>query len=181
MRRLICCFLILGACLLISACAMSRKTREMVRPISLTMPSDYRMAAYLGFSSPQKSFKLTEIKARIVVAEVFQVSCPHCQNLVDDLKELYCLIDKEGLSHQVKIIGLGYGNDFFEVDEYGRRHAIPYPLFADPRGSKVKVENIPVTFILKLTPEGAQVLYEFHGPIPASDDLLKLIRQSADL
>ncbi len=181
MRRLICCFLILGACLLIFACATSKKTREMVRPISLTIPSDYRMAAYLGFFSPRESFKLTEIKARIVVVEVFQVRCSHCQNQVDDLKELYHLIAKEGLFHQVKIIGLGYGDDLFEVEEFGRRYAIPYPLFADPRGRKVRVENIPVTFILELTPEGARVLYEFHGLLPATDDLLKLIRQSAAL
>ena len=181
MRKLILYILVFGGCLLISACATSKKTREMVRPITLAMPADYRMAAYLGFFSPQESFRLTEIKARIVVAEVFQVSCPHCRNQVDDLKELYRLILKEGLFHQVKIIGLGFGDDLFEVEAFGRRYAIPYPLFADPRGSKVKVDEIPVTFILELAPEGARVLYEFHGLLPDADDLLKLIRQAADL
>ena len=160
---------------------MSKKTREMVRPLSMAIPTDYRMAAYLGFFAPRKSFKLTEIKARIVVAEIFQVRCSHCQNQVDELKDLYRLILKEGLFHQVKIIGLGYGDDLFEVEEFGRHFAIPYPLFADPQGSKVKVEHIPVTFILELTPEGARVLYEFHGLLPDSEDLLKLIRQAAGL
>ena len=181
MRRLIYFLLILWSCLLISACATSTKTREMVRPITLTIPEDYRMAAYLGFFSPRESFKLADIKAQILVAEVFQTRCSHCQNQVNDLKELYKLINKEGLFHQVKIIGLGYGDDLFEVEEFGRRYTIPYPLFADPQGSKVRVENIPVTFILELVPEGARVVYEFHGLLPAPDDLLKLIRQSADL
>ena len=181
MHKLSCYILILGACLLISACAISKKTREMVRPITLTMPVDYRMAAYLGFFSPRESFRLTEIKARIVVAEVFQVSCPHCLNQVDDLKNLYHLINKEGLFHQVKIIGLGYGDDLLDIEAFARRYAIPYPLFADPQGSKVKVDEIPVTFILELAPEGARVLYEFHGLLPDIGDLLKLIRQSAGL
>ncbi len=166
---------------MISACATSKKSREMVRPISLTMPADYRMAAYLGFFSPKESFRLTEIKARIVILEVFQVQCSHCQNQVGELKELYLQIGKEGLFHQVKIIGLGYGDDLFEVEEFGRRYAIPYPLFADSEGSKVRVENIPVTFILELTPDGARVIYEFHGLLPDAKELLKLIRQTVDL
>lgn len=153
----------------------------MVRPISLTMPDDYRMAAYLGFFSPQNSFKLTEIKARVVVVEVFQTRCTHCQEQTGDLKDLYQLTLKEGLFHKVKIIGLGYGDDIFEVEEFGRRYKIPFPLFADPQGNKVRVKNIPVTFILELTPQGARVIYEFHGLLPATDDLLRLIRQSAGL
>lgn len=181
MRKLILCVLILGSCLLISACATSKKTREMVRPISMAAPDDYRMAAYLGLFEPCESFMLTEIKARIVVAEIFQVRCTHCQRLVDDLKELYHLINKENLFHQVKIIGLGYGDELYEVEEFGRHFAVPYPLFADPRGQKVKVDEIPVTFILELTPEGARVLYEFHGLLPEAEDLLKLIRQATGL
>ena len=176
LRKLICCILVLGSCFLISACASSRKTRELVPPVSLEMPVDYRMAAYLGFFSPQESFKLTEIKARIVVLEILKVKCSHCKDQTDDLKELYSLILKEGLYNQVKIIGLGYKDDLNEVDEFSRRHAIPYPLFGDPYGVKVKVEEIPVTFILELTPEGGRVLYEFHGPLPGIDDLLELIR-----
>ncbi len=115
------------------------------------------------------------------MVEVFQVKCSHCQNQTSDINDLYRLILKERLFHQVKIIGLGYGDDLFEVENFGRRYAIPYPLFADPRGSKVRVENIPVTFILELTPEGARVIYEFHGLLPDSEDLLKLIRQTAGL
>ncbi|MEA3333536.1 MAG: hypothetical protein U9Q58_08060 [Pseudomonadota bacterium] len=181
MRNLIWCALILGSCFLLSACATSMKTREMIRPISMAIPTDYRMAAYLGFFTHRESFMLTEIKARIVVAEIFQVRCSHCRRQVDDLVDLYNLILKEGLSHQVKIVGLGYGDELFEVEEFGRHFAIPYPLFADPQGRKVKVDEIPVTFILELTPEGARVLYEFHGLLPESEDLLKLIRQASGL
>ncbi|MCK5540076.1 MAG: redoxin domain-containing protein [Deltaproteobacteria bacterium] len=176
LRKLICSILVMGSCFLISACATSHKTREIVPPVSLEMPVDYRMAAYLGFFSPQESFKLTEIKARIVVLQILKVKCSHCKDQTDDLKELYRLILKEGLSNQVKIIGLGYKDELYEVDDFGRRYAVPYPLFGDPYGVKVKVDEIPVTFILELTPEGGRVLYEFHGPLPSVDDLLKLVR-----
>ena len=181
MRKLIWCALILVSCLLVSACATSKKTREMVRPISMAIPDDYRMAAYLGLFEPRESFMLTDIKARIVVAEIFQVRCSHCQRQVDDLVDLYNQILKENLSHQIKIVGLGYGDDLFEVEEFGRHFSIPFPLFADPQGRKVKVDEIPVTFILELTPEGARVIYEFHGLLPDTEDLLKLIRQAAGL
>ena len=182
MRKLIYGLLILGSALVLFACAMSHKSREMVPSISLAMPDDYQMAAYLGFSPPLKSsFKLTEIKARVIVAEVLQVRCPHCQSQVEDLKELYNLIRQEGLFHKVKIIGLAYGDNFLEVEQFGRYFSIPYPLFADPGREQVRVKEIPVTFILELTPVGARVLYEFHGLLPDAEELLKLIRRAGVL
>ncbi|MCK5680895.1 hypothetical protein KAI46_08825 [bacterium] len=165
-----------GIALLLLSCATSHKTRELVRPISLTIPSDYRMASYLGFFKPRRMFFLTEIKTEILVANVFQTRCPHCQGLTDDLNKLYKTVKKEGFFHKVKFIGLGYGEDFLEVEYYKKRYAIPYPLFADPRAEKVKVKNIPATFILRMTPAGAKVLYEYYGPLPSAKDLLQIIR-----
>ncbi|MBN2809428.1 MAG: redoxin domain-containing protein [Deltaproteobacteria bacterium] len=179
LRRLV-YTLIVGICLLLAACAMSTRTRAVIRPIALTRPTDYRQAAYLGFFSAQKSFRLTDIEAQIVVLEVFQAGCSHCRDQVADLKELYHELNEAGLSSQIKIIGLGFGEELAGVEEFGRRQAIPYPLFADPLRNKVRVKNIPVTFILALNPEGARVLYEYHGLLPGTEALIKLMRQELD-
>lgn len=176
LRSIIFVLLLISCAFLFSSCATSHKTRETVRAVLLEMPTDYRMAAYLGFFKPQKSFFLTDIKADILVANVFQSRCPHCRGLVDDLNEIYDLVEKEGFFHKIKFIGLGYGDDFVEVEDFKKRYAVRYPLFADPLADKVKVKNIPATFILKMTPAGAQVLYEFYGVLPKAKDLLDIMR-----
>jgi thiol-disulfide isomerase/thioredoxin len=170
-------FLVLAGCaFLFSSCATSHKTREVVRPISLDMPTDYRMSSYLGFLKPRKSFLLTEIKTDILIANVFQSRCPHCQGLTRNLNKIYDLVEKEGLSHKVKFISLGYGDDFVEVEDFKKRYNIRYPVFADPLAEKVKVKHIPATFILKMTPAGAKVLYEYYGVLPNAKDLIDTLR-----
>ncbi len=165
-----------GCAFLFSGCASSHKTRETVRAILLETPTDYRMAAYLGFFKPRKNFMLTDIKTDLLVANVFQSRCTHCRGLTKNLNKIYSLVEKEGLFHKIKFIGLGYGDDFIEVEDFKKRYAIRYPLFADPLAEKVKVKNIPATFILKISPAGAKVLYEFYGVLPKTEDLLEIMR-----
>jgi thiol-disulfide isomerase/thioredoxin len=169
--------LVFASCVFcVSSCATSHKTRDVVQTISLDSPTDSRMSAYLGLFKPKKSFLLTDIKTDILVVNVFQTRCPHCQGLTKDLKEIYRLVDKKGLFHKIKFIGVGYGDDFFEVEYFKKHYAIPYPLFADPQAEKVKVKDIPAVFILKMTPAGAQVLYEYYGIMPDAEDLLDIMR-----
>jgi thiol-disulfide isomerase/thioredoxin len=175
--RSIVIILVLASCVFfVSSCATSHKTRDVVQAISLESPTDYRMAAYLGFLKPRKSFLLTEIKTDILVVNIFQTRCPHCQGLTKDLKEIYRLVDKKGFFHKIKFIGVGYGDDFLDVEYFKKHYAIPYPLFADPQAEKVKVKHIPAVFILKMTPFGAKVLYEYYGIMPDAKDLLDIMR-----
>jgi len=164
--------------LMLQGCAVSEKTRELISPVSLPRPAAAHQAAYLGLFNAGENFRLHEIRARILVVEVFQSACSLCRHQVDTLRELYLLLEREALSGMVKIIGLGYGDDLLAVEEFARRSALPYPLFADPRGEYVGVDEIPVLFVLALSPEGARVLYEFHGPQPSAAGLIKLIRQA---
>ena len=179
-RSIIFTLVLAGCAFLFSGCATSHKTRDVVRTISLDMPTDYRMASYLGFFKPRKSFLLTEIKTDILIANIFQSRCPHCRGLAESLNEIYDLVEKEGLFHKVKFIGLGYGDDSIEVEDFKKRYAIRFPMFADPLANKVKVKNIPAIFILKMTPTGAKVLYEYYGVLPKAKDLIETLRSELD-
>ena len=170
-----------GGFLLCACAATSHKTREAVKPIILETPSDPAMAAYLGIPPNRRYFKLTEIKTKVLVAEVFQSRCPHCQGLVPDLKRFHNLVDRSGLSSKIKFVGFGYGEKAVNINDFGMRYAIPWPLFPDPGGHKIKVEEIPVTFILEMLPGRDRVIYEFHGPLPKPEDLLEMISKAVDL
>ncbi len=170
------CGFILGAC-----AATSHKTRETVKPIILETPSDPALAAYLGLAPNRRYFKLTEIRTRVLVAEVFQSRCPHCRGLVPDLKRFYHLVERSGLSGKIKFVGFGFGEKTTDIEAFGLRYAIPWPLFPDPGGHKIKVEEIPVTFILEMLPGRDRVIYEFHGPLPKAEELLEMISKAVDL
>jgi thiol-disulfide isomerase/thioredoxin len=175
-------FLLLSALLLLPAgCATSKKTREAVRPIILETPTDPQMAAYLGVSPQRHYFRLTEIKTKVLIAEVFQSRCPHCRELVPDFLNLYKVVQQRGLGSRIKFIGVGFGERLIDVEEFGMRYDIPWPLFPDPGGTRIKVEEIPVTFILRMTPEAAYVIYEYHGILPAPDTLLRQLDEQVDL
>jgi len=179
--RLSVCLLLLSSLLLPGGCATSKKTREAVRPIILETPSDPRMAAYLGISPKRHYFRLTEIKAKVLIAEVFQSRCPHCRELVPDFLTLYRAVQQHGLGNRIKFIGIGFGERLIDVEEFALRYHLPWPLFPDPGGTRIKVEEIPVTFILKMTPDAAYVIYEFHGILPEPEKLLRQIDQMVGL
>jgi len=96
------------------------------------------------------------------------------------LDEIYELVEKEGLFHKIKFIGSGYGDDFIEVEDFKKRYGIRFPMFADPLANNVKVKNIPAIFILKMTPAGAKVLYEYYGVLPKAKDLMETLRSELD-
>jgi hypothetical protein len=85
------------------------------------------------------------------------------------------------MAEKIKFIGLGYGDRLIDIEEFGMRYAIPYPLFPDPGGGKIKVKEIPVTFVLEITPGKARVIYEFHGPMPKPEELLEMICKAVDM
>ena len=173
--------LVLAGLILAACAATSHKTRDQVKPVVLETPTDPEMAAYLGIPPGRRYFKLTEIKAKVLVAEVFQSRCPHCKGLVPDLKRFYNLVDRNGLAGKIKFVGFGYGEKKIDIDDFGLRYAIPWPLFPDPGGHKIKVEEIPVTFILEMQPGRDRVIYEFHGPLPKPEDLIEMISKAVDL
>lgn len=160
-----------------AACAVSQPTREFLRPAVLPMPDKAESALYLGVLPTKADFSLDEIKGRVLVLEVFQSDCSLCQHQAGDLNELYLELARAGLAGQVKIIGFGYGDDSFTVDDFARDHNILYTLFADPRGQYVRVKEIPLLFILVPISQGFSVAHEFHGSHPGTGKLLELIRR----
>jgi len=97
----------------------------------LTAPTQEIHQQYLGISS-DKSFSLGEIKARVVIIEIFSMYCPICQREAADVNELFRLIQENpALRDKIKLIGIGAGNSEFEVDFFREKYHIEFPLFSD--------------------------------------------------
>lgn len=99
--------------------------------INLAPPPDESHRDYLGLSDEDR-FQIPEIKAEVVIVEIFSMYCPHCQRAASEVNKLYDMIEKDPkIKPVVKVIGIGAGNSPFEVNVFRKTYTVPFPLFAD--------------------------------------------------
>ncbi len=98
---------------------------------NLPFPKELLERDYLGLSG-QGFFRVPQIKARVVIIEIFSLYCPACVKLAPEVKELYQRIESNPeLNGKIKLIGIGAGNTVNEVQHFQRITEAPFPLFAD--------------------------------------------------
>lgn len=100
--------------------------------VEFARPQDREALDYLGLEGHSETFTLAQVKADVVVVEVFSWDCHFCQRQAPRMAQLYHLLEKKGLSDRVKIIGIGATNTDLELREYKNLFHIPFPLVADP-------------------------------------------------
>jgi peroxiredoxin len=115
----------------ISAAGRTPSAGEPFPDITLAMPEQSIQKEYLGLKG-NGSFKLSQIKAELLIIEIFSMYCPYCQKEAPNVNELYRIISgREDIKDKIKIIGIGAGNTPFEVDVFRKQYAIEFPLFSD--------------------------------------------------
>ncbi len=145
----------------------------------LTAPSSEIHNQYLGLLS-DKDFSLGEIKAQVVIIEIFSMYCPICQRGAESVNALFRLIQsKPALKNKIKLIGIGAGNSIFEVNFFKEKYAIEFPLFSDMDFSihkKVGGVRTPHFFGLLLKENGrVELFYSRTGEISGPESFLQTI------
>ncbi len=161
------------------------KESGMLPDIKLSVPKSPEEKTYLGLKG-NGSFTIPQIKANVVIIEIFSMYCPYCQKEAPIVNELYNAIEKNpDLKGKIKIIGIGAGNTPFEVDTFKKTYDIPFPLFPDEDFSIHKVcgeVRTPFFIVIKINKKGThQVIYSELGTIKNAEDFLKLIRKRSGL
>jgi len=99
--------------------------------IKLPIPKDPGEKRYLGLSG-SGSFRVRQIKAKVVIIEIFSMYCPQCQKIAPGIDQLYQLIENDvNLKDKIKLIGIGAGNSRYEVEVFKKTFHTPFPLFPD--------------------------------------------------
>jgi peroxiredoxin len=153
--------------------------------ITLPAPDKTGEKGYLGLTG-KGSFRLSQIKADVIIVEIFSMYCPYCQKEAPNVNELYNLIDKRtALKDKMKIIGLGAGNTPFEVNVFRDRYDIRFPLFPDESFSihqAVGEVRTPYFFVLKMAPGGLnKIVYSRVGSIHDPGSFLDMVIKKAGL
>jgi peroxiredoxin len=158
---------------------------DLLPKIVLTVPNNLDHQKYLGLSS-EGLFAIPQIKARVVIVEIFSMYCPYCQAEAPFLNDLYNKIQNNSkLKDSFKLIGIGAGNTTFEVNHFRKKYQIPFPLFPDDDFSihkKIGEVRTPYFFAIGINEDGThRILYSKLGRLKDHDQFINMLLQRAGL
>jgi thiol-disulfide isomerase/thioredoxin len=153
--------------------------------IKLPIPKSPEEKNYLGLKG-EGSFTIPQIKAKVVIIEIFSMYCPYCQKEAPTVNELYNAIENNAdLKGKIKIIGIGAGNTPMEVDVFRKKYQVPFPLFPDVDYSIHKVcgeVRTPYFIGVKINENGIhEVIYSRLGSIQDANQFLEVILSRSGL
>lgn len=148
----------------------------------LPMPKSDAQRSYLGLSRGMPlfgkgTFKIQQIKGEAVILEIFSMYCPYCQAEAPRVNALYAKINNNpSLRGRIKIIGIGMGNNSYEVGTFQKKYQVPFPLFPDEDFSlhkKFGEVRTPYFIVIRAYPNGAhRIVYSQLGAFGDVDQFL---------
>jgi len=140
----------------------------------LNNPADLQ---YLGLPAGGKFFKINQVKAKVVIIQIYSMYCPYCQAEAPNVNRLYATVENNpALKGRIKIIGIGAGNTQFEVVTYKKKYAVILPLVHDADFTIHKIMGevrTPYFIAVKLNDGGkTEVIYSRLGALGNIDQFL---------
>jgi peroxiredoxin len=153
--------------------------------MNLPIPKNPVEKGYLGLSG-DGFFKIPQIKANVVIVEIFSMYCPYCQKDAPGVNQLYNLIDNNpDLKNKIKLIGIGAGNSSYEVEVFKKTYTVPFPLFPDKDFTIHKAcgeVRTPYFMVVKINDNKThQIVHSQLGGYPGAEAFLELVLKSSGL
>ena len=153
--------------------------------ISLPIPKNPVEKGYLGLSG-DGFFNISQIKADVVIVEIFSMYCPYCQKDAPGINELYHLIENNpDLKNKIKLIGIGAGNSVYEVEVFKKAYTVPFPLFPDKDFTIHKAcgeVRTPYFMVIKINDDKThQIVHSQLGNYPGAEPFLELVLKSSGI
>jgi len=158
---------------------------EQLPIINLPIPKIPEERNYLGLSG-SGSFKIPQIKAKVVIIEIFSMYCPYCQKDAPGINELYRLIENNpDIKNKIKLIGIGAGNSPYEVEIFKKTYSVPFPLFPDKDfiiHQACGEVRTPYFMVVKINDDGThQIVHSQLGNYPGAEPFLDLVLKASGL
>ncbi len=152
---------------------------EIFPELTLPLPNKVGEREYLMVE--EGPFRISQIKADVLIVEVFSMYCPYCQREASNTNALFqSLSSNPQLKARVKLIGIGAGNSAYEVNAFRTLYNIGFPLLPDPElaiHKKLGEVRTPYFFVLRNKPDGSlQVVYSRVGSFGDPKVFLDMIK-----
>ncbi len=153
--------------------------------MKIPVPQKDEELKYLGIKE-RGTFKIPQIKADMVIVEVFSMYCPFCQKEAPAVNQLYqAIAANPDLKDRIKMVGIGAGNSTFEVNTFKKHYSIPFPLLPD---ADYKVHDAlgqprtPYFLVVRLNPNSPHtIIYSKVGAFGDPKDFLDLLLAKAKM
>lgn len=127
MLRLLVLFLLIPA----SLYAQPMDLGEHFPDIPLPAPTSARQRTYLGLGDTNV-FRPSEIKADVVLVEMLNVLCPHCQKQTAPYNRLYRMLEEDPQTRgRVKMLGVAVANTPAQIEDFVTVYDVSFPIVAD--------------------------------------------------
>ena len=152
--------------------------------LSLPLPQKVEEKNYLAMEAGP--FRLSQIPAEVLIVEIFNMYCPHCQREAPNINKLFeALSGRSDLQTRVKLLGIGVGNSPFEVNAFRNLYRVEFPLLPDGDFSIHKLlgeVGTPYFFVLRNRPAPGrlEVIYSRVGSIGHPIAFLDMIAARLD-
>ncbi len=156
------CVLALLTLLLHPRDGLSRETPlaagDVFPPVEMPVPENPSDRIYLGLEGKTGLFSLTDVNGDVVLVEILNVYCPHCQAQTDPYNRLFQLISEDPETRgRIRMLGVAVANDQREVKIFRKKYEVPFPMIADPRfqvHQAVGGSATPFTIFVRQAPGG---------------------------
>lgn len=160
------------------------KVGDILPDVEIQGQPSTRHADYLGLPEGTTSFRLSQIKAELLLVEIFSMYCPRCQAAAPKLNRVFERLKASPLGGSLKFVALGAGNTPFEVDYFCKKHHASMPMFPDTDYTlHATFGNVgtPSFFVLRALPggKGLKVLFAYEGQPECEDAFFEQIRRAA--
>lgn len=177
---LACCLL---GCLLAAGAALAADAPKAGQPLpKVDLPSPQTEAGQrmLGLTGDKDTFDPAQVQAKVLVLEIYNVYCEHCQHEAPTVNKLWEKIQKDDLAGQIKFLGIAAKNSSLEVKAWRSNFDVDFPLAPDPGGDAAKalgVEATPFFIVAKLDGNGGgELVYARPGALPHPGVFLKFLQ-----
>jgi thiol-disulfide isomerase/thioredoxin len=188
MKKMVIFFAALAVCLpMLNAAPVAAEqpttiSSNVLASITLPVPQDQNAKNYLGLTG-EGSFAISQIKAQVVIIEIFNMYCNNCQREAPRVNELYQAVGKDpNLKGKIRMIGIGVGNTPLEVEVFRKTYGVPFPLFPDEDYSIHKATGevrTPYFIGVKISADGS--LSVFHTKEGGFQDPGQFLKQLVTL
>ncbi|MDO9081747.1 MAG: redoxin domain-containing protein, partial [Humidesulfovibrio sp.] len=126
----------------------------------------------------KKTFRLQDLKAKVIVLEDIGVYCAECAKQVNAYNTHYARLARRIQAGEVSMFGLAAGGTDMEVENLRKTGIYKYPLVSDEKYQNHKLLREPKTpFTLLVTPAG-KVLYAHLGVDEDVEAMLARIKEA---
>ena len=150
--------------------------KESLVKCTLPPPDSAQTQTYLGLDA-MKRFKVTDIRAKIVVIEVISGLCRACQTNAPIMNEIYKTIQADSGLADVKVIAIAIADDKTGVETFKKQFKTPFPILLDENREIMRatgIKDTPTTLVVST--ENAKVLFTHAGVIPDADAFVKEVK-----